>query len=1110
MIDLTVLAHPGALDGWAVPESVRRGRAYHREGRVVTVSVEHDGDDVSITGLVRGEQLYRTSVGIYPTPARPGQPRPRTASIDSTCSCPVLWACKHAVAVVLAAAAQSSPPSWRDNMDALLADLDATPEVTAPTVEPTPLALMLVLPAPSPHRYRAFDPPSGHPRLTVRLTRRGKSGRWVKGGMSWRELSSVELQQNARYDPEHIQLLRELQVALQAGLGYWNPGGETLDLPSSGPSFWPLLARLQTAGVPWVCSDPAVEVRTDAGTASLELDLREDADGVRVRPGARCAGRWYEPSDVAFIGEPAHGVALWSTSPDDRSITLAPLPRPAARAVRSQIVQGSELVVPREALPELVTDYLPRLRDAVEVGSSDGSVSIPGPPEIRLRGQVTWHEDASATLTWRWVYDLGVGPAHDLPGDDRGVGQAWRDLARERQLLDGLEVGEALAVLLGWGRHGPGTLPAEQRFRGLDAMTFADTSLPELTALAAAHDDLELALLGEPPEFREATGAPVVRFEGSEDSHAEGRTDWLDLEVVVTIDDEELGTVQVGLAAVLAALADGSHRVMVRKGVWVDVDRPELDQLARLVADARAMVEQPRDVLRLSRHHHDLLADLDEIGPTDDQVGQWVRAASALRHLDATEPPPVPVGLRATLRPYQRSGFQWLSFLHEHGLGGVLADDMGLGKTVQTLAMVARSRELTPDAPPFLVVAPSSVVGTWQSEAARFTPGLRVQPITEAASRRGWALSTLPERAPDLVVTSYTLLRLEAEGYAALPWSGLVLDEAQLVKNHASRTHAVVRSIEAGSRFAITGTPMENNLMELWSILSLTAPGLFPHPKDFQTRFARPIEQDADADALALLRRRIAPVMLRRTKELVAADLPPKQEQVLSITLSPKHRKLYDTHLQRERQRILKLLDDLDENRITILASLTRLRQLSLDPALVDADHAGVGSAKVDALVEHLHELAAEGHRALVFSQFTTFLTRIRERLAAEGLASSYLDGRTRKRPEVIERFRTGTDPVFLISLKAGGVGLTLTEADYCFLLDPWWNPAVENQAIDRTHRIGQTRPVNVYRLVSEATIEERVMALAQRKADLFGSVVDADALGSASLTADDIAALLG
>jgi SNF2 family DNA or RNA helicase len=296
--------------------------------------------------------------------------------------------------------------------------------------------------------------------------------------------------------------------------------------------------------------------------------------------------------------------------------------------------------------------------------------------------------------------------------------------------------------------------------------------------------------------------------------------------------------------------------------------------------------------------------------------------------------------------------------------------------------------------------------------------------------------------------------------------------------------------------------------MELWSLLSIVAPGLYPWPQRFVELVANPVERLGDAAVLQRFRRRIRPFMLRRTKEHVAADLPPKQEQVLEVRLTPRHRKIYDTHLQRERQTVLGLVDDFDKHRIAIFRSLTRLRQLALDAALVDEQYDGVGSAKVDVLVDHLVELASEGHRALVFSQFTSFLSRVRDRLDREGITSSYLDGSTRQRGEVVQGFRQGDQPVFLISLKAGGVGLTLTEADYVFVLDPWWNPAVEAQAVDRTHRIGQQRPVNVYRLVAEGTIEQKVMELKARKAALFAQVMDGGGAITTSLGADDVRAL--
>jgi SNF2 family DNA or RNA helicase len=441
--------------------------------------------------------------------------------------------------------------------------------------------------------------------------------------------------------------------------------------------------------------------------------------------------------------------------------------------------------------------------------------------------------------------------------------------------------------------------------------------------------------------------------------------------------------------------------------------------------------------------------------------------------------------------------------LWEHRLGGILADDMGLGKTLEALALICHARQADPGGPPFLIVAPTSVVPNWAAEAARFAPDLKVVTIT----RRGGDLSELVAGA-DAVVTSYTLLRLDFEAHGAANWSGLILDEAQYTKNHQSKIYQCARRLPAPFKVAITGTPMENNLMELWSLLSITAPGLFPNPARFRDYYAGPIEKRGDVERLTQLRRRIKPLVKRRTKEQVAGDLPDKQEQVLEIELHPRHRKLYQTYLQRERQKVLGLIGDMNANRFTILSSLTRLRQLSLHAALVDDAHQDLPCSKIDTLLEQLKDVAAGGHRALVFSQFTRFLAHVRERLDVAGVPYCYLDGSTRDRAQVLRDFKEGTDPVFLISLKAGGFGLNLAEADYCFLLDPWWNPATEAQAVDRTHRIGQTRNVMVYRLISKDTIEEKVMALKARKAELFSDVIDEGNAFGGRLDADDIRGL--
>jgi SNF2 family DNA or RNA helicase len=375
-------------------------------------------------------------------------------------------------------------------------------------------------------------------------------------------------------------------------------------------------------------------------------------------------------------------------------------------------------------------------------------------------------------------------------------------------------------------------------------------------------------------------------------------------------------------------------------------------------------------------------------------------------------------------------------------------------------------------------------------------------------ARRGQGLGELVAGA-DAVVTSYTLLRIDFAAYAELSWSGLLLDEAQQVKNRQSKVYQCARRLTAPVKIAITGTPLENNLMELWSLLSITAPGLFPSPDRFRDYYARPVERDGDSERLAQLQRRIKPLVRRRTKEQVATDLPAKQEQILEVHLHPQHRKAYQTRLQRERQKVLGLIGDMNSNRFAIFRSLTVLRQLSLHAGLVDETHAGLASAKIDALLGQLQEVTGGGHRALVFSQFTGFLGKVRERLEAEGIPYCYLDGSTRDRAAVVQRFKDGTAPVFLISLKAGGFGLNLAEADYCFLLDPWWNPATETQAVDRAHRIGQTRNVMVYRLVARDTIEEKVMALKARKARLFSSVLDDGNVFGTTVDADDIRALL-
>jgi SNF2 family DNA or RNA helicase len=545
-------------------------------------------------------------------------------------------------------------------------------------------------------------------------------------------------------------------------------------------------------------------------------------------------------------------------------------------------------------------------------------------------------------------------------------------------------------------------------------------------------------------------------------------------------------------------------------GTYFSLDRPELQQLRHLIEEARGLQDSPNDSLRINRAQSDLWEELQDLGSAEAEAAAWRDTLAGLAEGAEIAHRELPAGVHASLRPYQQTGFDWLGFLHDTGLGGVLADDMGLGKTLQAIALIVDARARQTERRPFLVVAPTSVVHNWATECARFAPDLSVAAITETTAKRGASLAEAVTTA-DVVITSYTLFRLDFDEYDAVSWAGLLLDEAQFVKNHKSRAHQCAKRLQAPFKLAITGTPLENNLMELWSLLSITAPGLFPSAARFSDYYQRPIETQADGDRLGQLRRRIRPFMLRRTKDQVASDLPAKQEQVLELELHPRHRRVYQMHLQRERQKVLGLLGDLNQNRFEIFRSITMLRQLSLDASLYDDKYADIPSSKLDVLMELLEDVVAEGHRTLIFSQFTGYLAKVRARLDGAGVSYSYLDGRTRNRAAAIDGFKNGDTSVFLISLKAGGFGLNLTEADYCILLDPWWNPAAEAQAVDRAHRIGQTKNVMVYRLVATDTIEEKVMALKAVKAKLFDSVMtDGATRGTGQgLTASDIRELL-
>jgi SNF2 family DNA or RNA helicase len=484
-------------------------------------------------------------------------------------------------------------------------------------------------------------------------------------------------------------------------------------------------------------------------------------------------------------------------------------------------------------------------------------------------------------------------------------------------------------------------------------------------------------------------------------------------------------------------------------------------------------------------------------------------------------PPPVPTELKTELRPYQKEGYHFLAHLSSNGLGGILADDMGLGKTVQALAWLlwlaeqARAkgnRELR-----VLVVCPKSVVSNWQLEIARFAPTL-----SAAAMGNGEA-----PKEVHVTVTNYAQLRLAASSLVGRSWDAVILDEGQNIKNPQSQTARVARELRAGHRLVLTGTPIENRALDLWSLFAFAMPGLLGS----QAMFKRTYGERADALARARLGRRVRHFMLRRTKGQVAADLPPRIEEDLLVELDGVQRALYDAELKRTRSLLLGVHSDAEfsRQRFSILQSLLRLRQICCDPRLLGIDagttrepagaeappapapgekqqgNAPTGSAKLEALFDTLEPLIEEGHRVLVFSQFVSLLGLVGKEMKARHIRFLLLTGQTENRQELVDRFQSPEgEPVFLLSLKAAGTGLNLTAASYVVLLDPWWNPAVEAQAIDRTHRIGQTNPVIAYRLLARGTIEEKIRLLQRSKSELARTIVQEENVATV-MSIDDL-----
>jgi superfamily II DNA or RNA helicase len=613
---------------------------------------------------------------------------------------------------------------------------------------------------------------------------------------------------------------------------------------------------------------------------------------------------------------------------------------------------------------------------------------------------------------------------------------------------------------------------------------------------------------------------------------------WFDLGVVFASSGGET----FAPADIQRLILTGQSYTRLRNGKMAIIDTGAVEELQEVLLDCAP--EQHAQGYRITSQQAGFLES------TLRQHTDWkVQAPAAWRERAAKQSGDAklecpPLGdLETVLRPYQKQGVAWLGFLRENGFGGILADEMGLGKTLQTLAFLRFIRQTQPGAGPMLIVCPTSLVFNWVAEARKFTPGLKV--LALHGPDRHARFEQI--QAHDIVVTSYALIRRDAERYRELEFDTVALDEAQHIKNRQTQNAQAVKAVRARQRIVLTGTPLENSVLDLWSIFDFLMPGYLGTAKDFRERYELPIAKEKDAKAQTRLARRLRPFMLRRLKKEVASDLPAKLEQVSFCELTPDQRSVYQQVIEASRKEVLEAVgaQGVAKSRMVVLTALLRLRQVccdlrllklekrsdgvmgswsdaptdptlqpsnapSLHPPITPPVPSSSSSGKLDMFGELLEEVIDGGHRLLVFSQFVGMLTLLKEKLAAEGIEFCYLDGSTTDRAGVVDRFQTNaTIPVFLISLKAGGVGLNLTGADTVVHFDPWWNPAVEDQATDRAHRIGQTKVVTSYRLITRDTVEEKILLLQNRKREIIQATIGGEEEFAAALNWEEIQELL-
>lgn len=1111
------LIAPATLAQHLPVAAYQRGLEAYRRQQVVSHSLAPASrSEWRIEGEVQGEDRQVHECSVLLELDADG----RIASFGSDCSCAAGSRCRHAVALTLKAAYQSGtvrgaePPSPpRPPAPAAPAGLppslglfdDLAPPPAAPESDP-PIYLL--------QESRRSPREPARPLLAWRLARPLKRGGWGR--------------------------LRSPDADAMVRLGL--PGGGLSEADREclahigrlGGAFY-----LHTASGLLHGAEAPAALQAAARTGKLFLaDAEGRPQGAPLRWGVpRAIGWHWAPATLgdapawmlqAVLAEPAEGRTLYASLPPlylDRTTGECGVAQ-ASGLSPAQLTQLLTLgPLPQSAFDDAQAELLPRQLGMPLPARADHPepwpVSLPQPC-LRLRPVPPAERAARGLLVALLDFDYGglrghwpEHPARVLAEHDGRRVLLQRDLAAEqwaRQRLQALDL----------------SVDALGRWHGASAARWLDWAVSGWAALTNAgfrvEPDPALRGLAEPPHalaLRIVEGTPEDAAPAGEAPDERSASPWFELSLGIEIDGERHNVLP-WLPGLLAQIEHGPDGPQLPDWLWREQPdgrwlrlpsaplKPWLQALLDLVAERPAPDWEQAATLRLTQ------VEALRIGATLDDGAVWDgadRLRELLRQLggDAALPTvPAPAGLQAALRPYQQQGLDWLQFLRRHRLGGILADDMGLGKTLQTLAHLLREKEDGRLDRPCLVLAPLSLLGNWRREAARFAPALRTA-VWHGPQRHGRG----GFGGTDLVIAPYSLLPRDRVFWQKQAWHVVVLDEAQQIKNADSQVAQVAASLEARQRVALSGTPLENHLGELWSLFHFLMPGFLGSQARFREVFRTPIERHGDSACLEQLRKRVTPFLLRRTKQNVAKELPDKIETLSAVTLEGPQADLYETiRLATERQVRESLAErGLARSQIQVLDALLKLRQVCCDPRLVKSLPAAQQvrqSAKLAWLMDVLPEMLEEGRRVLLFSQFTSMLSLIEAALRERGLRWTTLTGKTTDREAAIARFTRGDVPLFLISLKAGGAGLNLPEADTVIHYDPWWNPAVEAQATARAHRIGQQRQVMVYKLVAEGTIEERILAMQARKAALSQGLLEGGASGDRLLfTEDDVALLL-